>query len=63
MPLKTAVSIEVTKNEHVYEFNMPLGVPLGEAYDAAFEVLKELTDLARQATDKAQPKEEEKASN
>ena len=63
MPLKTAISVEVTKNEHVYQFNMPLNVPLGEAYDAAFEVLREITDLAKKATENAQPKEEEKSSN
>ena len=57
MDLKSCVYLEITKNERTYYFYMPVGAPFGEAYDAAFEALTSITELAKQAADNARPKE------
>lgn len=63
MNAKSAVIIEVRKNDNVYEFVMPAGAPLGEAYDAGFEVLKSIVELSHQAVERAkQPSNEEVAA-
>ena len=59
MDIKSFISVEVTKNERTYHFYMPVGAPFGEAYDAAFEVLNSITEMAKQAVEKAKPQEDE----
>lgn len=39
--------MEVEKNANVYSFHMPMGVSYGEAYDAAFDVLKDILELSQ----------------
>ena len=41
--------IEVTKTSSVYQFIIPVGSPLGEAYDACFEVLNSLVEMSKEA--------------
>lgn len=55
--LRTQHCIEIEKGTRKYVFIMPAEAPLGEAYDAAFQVLKEITELAYQATQSAKPRE------
>ena len=55
---KALISIEVEKNEHKYEFIMPVGVPFGEAYDVSFEVLNKITEMAKIAKEKARREEQ-----
>lgn len=57
MELKSAIIADIKKGERVYRFEMPVGAPYGECYDAAFEVLKKITQLAKEAADKAEPEE------
>lgn len=57
MDLRSYVDVEVKKNDRVYHFFMPVGAPYGEAYDAAFDALTSITDLAKQAVEQARPKE------
>lgn len=61
--LKSIVAIEIKKNDHVYRFEMPVGAQYGEAYDAAFEALKQITQLASEAADRAKPNGEESQEN
>ena len=53
MNAKSAVIIEVKKNDNLYQFVMPVGSPLGEAYDAGFEVLKDIIEMSQQALNNA----------
>lgn len=62
MNLKSYVDIEVTKGERTYHFLMPVGSPFGEAYDASFECLTNITELAKQAAEQAKPKEGSEAT-
>jgi hypothetical protein len=55
MNIKSAVIIEIEKGGKIYQFIMPMGAPLGEAYDAAFEVLRGVVDMSRQAMESAKP--------
>jgi hypothetical protein len=58
MNVKSYVDVEVVKSERVYHFLMPVGAPFGEAYDAAFEALGSITEMAKQAVENAKPKDE-----
>ena len=51
------VKLEVVKGDNKYCMCIPMGAPLGEAYDAAFEFLKHLTEMSKQAVDQVKPVE------
>ena len=57
MDIKSYVDVEIKKNDRVYHFLMPVGAPFGEAYDAAFESLTSITEMAKNAVEQAKPKE------
>jgi hypothetical protein len=59
MTQKLIVSLEVTKGDYTFIFSMPVGASLGSAYDAAFDVLTEITKMTKEATDKSAPKQME----
>jgi len=59
MTQKAVIQFEVEKNKHRYTFVMPVGSPLGEAYDAVFEVLIKLKEISDEAVEKAKRVEEE----
>jgi len=54
---KATVKIEVKKGDHTYEFIMPVGSPFGEAYDSAFEILQEISTMAKDAVSKVKREE------
>lgn len=41
--------IEIIKEDRVYRFCMPNGSKLGEAYDAAFEALRIISEASRES--------------
>lgn len=43
------INLEIEKNDNKYVFSMPIGAPLGEAYDAAFLVIREIIKMADEA--------------
>lgn len=47
------VIFEVEKNERKYSFSLPMGAPLGEAYDCVHEMLQEIMKQAQASADKA----------
>lgn len=51
--------LESTKNEHSYRFLMPVGVPLGEAYDAVIEIAGDLVSIINQQIENSKPKKPE----
>lgn len=55
MDIKSTVVIEIKKNDNVYRFEMPVGAPFGECYDAAFQTLNKVSELAKEAADKMNP--------
>jgi hypothetical protein len=59
MTIKSFVTIEVVKNDHTFVFQLPVGAPYGEAYDAAYEVLQNIVELAKNAAEAAKPKADE----
>lgn len=54
------LNIEVEKNDRKYIFSMEIGSQLGECYDAAYEVLMEITEMAKKATEQAKSQEASK---
>ena len=59
MDKRGMISLEIKKEERTYIFLMPIGSPFGEAYDAAFEVLSEITKQSIEAAEKAKRKQDE----
>jgi len=60
MEIESRVNIVVCKGEdkkHIFRFDMPVGVSYGEAYDACFEALSSVSDMAKQAVENARPEE------
>jgi hypothetical protein len=53
MELKQILSLEVVRNDKVYRLELPIGVPLGEAYEATWEMLKKIVELVNESVDKA----------
>ena len=56
MDLRSEVVMEIKKNDRVYKFVMPMACPFGEAYDAAFEALQNISKMAKDAADRAEQK-------
>ena len=54
MNLKSAVIFEVIKEERLYRFEIPVGAPYGECYDAGFAFLKKVEELSAEAVKKAE---------
>lgn len=52
---KGMLAIEIEKGERLYQFLMPIGAPIGEAYDSVHECLQELLDMAKLAAENAKP--------
>ena len=52
MEVKSRVHFEAEKNGNHYFMSMPAGAPLGESYDACFEILLKIVELSQSATDK-----------
>lgn len=46
------VKLSTKRNERIYTFEMPIGSPYGEAYDAAHEVLQQITKMAHEAAER-----------
>jgi hypothetical protein len=63
MNQKLMINLEVVKGEHTFVFSMPVGVPLGAAYDASAEVLNAIVEMAKQAAQNAQPAAAEEKSS
>lgn len=55
---KKFINIPVEKNGRKFYFVMEEKVPVGEAYNAAYDVLLKLLDMAKQIADNVKPKEE-----
>jgi hypothetical protein len=55
MELKTAVILEVKRNDFIFRMELPIGAPLGDTYEAGWEFLKKINDLSAEAVEKAKP--------
>jgi hypothetical protein len=57
MNQKLYVHLEVEKDANKFVFSMPVGAPLGDAYNACFEALEEILKMAKTATEKMKANE------
>jgi hypothetical protein len=53
MEIKSNITLEVTKNERLYQFIVPVGAPFGEAVDVAFENFVKISEMAQENFNKA----------
>lgn len=56
MELKSNVIMEVKRNEVIFRLELPYGAPLGDAYEAVFEMLGKIVEMAKESVDKSAPK-------
>lgn len=57
--LKTHAQLEVKINERFYQLNLPVDAPLGEAFDALFQMRSFVVDRINTAQEADKPKEQE----
>ena len=60
MELKSILALEVVNKEKTYRLELPVGAPLGEAYEATWEMLKKIVELVNESVDKAKIDTKEK---
>ena len=51
--IQTCLDFKVVKGDRTYSFHMPMGAPLGEAFDVVFTVLEKVKELSNAAVEKA----------
>ncbi len=59
MEQKLLIAINIEENGHKFTFLMPVGAPIGSAYNAAHMALGEITKIAKDAADKSKSNPEE----
>lgn len=67
MEHKTAVILQTSKNDRLYQFIIPMGAPYGEVFDVAFEMLAGAEEFSKKAVEQAkkaleEAREKEKAN-
>lgn len=55
--IKTSTTHEVEVADRKYQFVIPAGAPLGEAYDVAFKFLMLISEQAKMTADNLKPQE------
>ncbi len=55
MNLRSCLDFEIEKEGRRYCFKMPMGAPLGEAFDVCFAVLEKVKELAANAVKNVDP--------
>ncbi len=55
METKQYITLEVTKNDFTFAFQMQHGATWGSAIDAAFDVLQKLNELSQQSVQAMKP--------
>jgi hypothetical protein len=49
------IEIIINRGDRTYKFMVPEGSPIGETYDAAFDVLQYIIKVSQEAAEKAKP--------
>lgn len=52
MEIKNIVTLEIEKEKRIYRLELPIGAPLGEAYDATATFLEKLVLLINENAEK-----------
>jgi hypothetical protein len=59
MEVKQYITLEVTKNDFTFAFQMQQGATWGSAIDSAFEILQKLSELSQQSIQAMKPADAE----
>jgi hypothetical protein len=59
MEITSAIIITTERNGRKFQFILPVGAQYGEAYDAAFETLTEISKMSQKAAEQLKPAEAE----
>lgn len=60
MKVRNSITLEVEKEERLYQMELPVNAPLGEAYEAVSEFRKEIVRLINESVQKEESSEDEK---
>lgn len=64
MNQRLVVQLEHSVNDRTYHLHLPVGGPIGEAYDACHAMLQQIVEMAKAANDKAkQPSDSDVAAS
>jgi len=55
METKQYITLEITKGEFKFSFQMPHGASWGNAIDASFDILQKLNELSQQSIQALKP--------
>lgn len=55
MELKSSVIMEVKRNDFTFNLELPVGAPLGDAYEAVLEMLSKIVEMAKESVEKNRP--------
>jgi hypothetical protein len=59
MELKSSVILEVKRNDNVFRLELPVGAPLGDAYEATWSMLSKIVEMAKESVDKSKKTKDE----
>ena len=62
MNQRLVVQLEHSVNDRTYQLYLPVGGPIGEAYDACHAMLQQIVEMAKAANDKAKQSESDIAA-
>lgn len=53
MEMKSSLILETKRNDYLFRLELPIGAPLGDAYEATWEMLSKIVELAKESVDKS----------
>ena len=59
MELKSSVILEAKRNDYLFRLELPIGAPLGDAYEATWEMLSKIVSMAKESVDKSKKSNDE----
>ena len=59
MELKSSLILETKRNDYVFRLELPIGAPLGDAYEATWEMLSKIVDMAKESVEKSKKAQDE----
>ena len=59
MEMKSSLILETKRNDYLFRLELPIGAPLGDAYEATWEMLSKIVEMAKESVDKSKKVQDE----
>lgn len=63
MEIKQILSLVINKNERIFRLDLPVGAPLGDTYEAVWEMLKKVSEMINESVDRSKMDKEKKSGD